>query len=232
MSGRMPSQQVQDLGLEKRGVPAKLDDEPSTKAPAQLANDESNNALGAVAIVDVPGAVLHAQNLSRLREMSDQRIVARILRVMGIVSALCPGDLQPRAKHRAIKIDGRTAQTESRDLIEDEIEVDRSECGHRASCEALHPVDDSSWRGDPRQTAEAAEHWITRHILQVLEPPRTHEEQADHNHHEARRAVVATERRRRERSAQPRGEFDTAQESADHLQARVRGEFLGAELDT
>jgi len=222
---------VQDLGLEKRGVPAKLDDEPSTKAPPQLANDVSNNVLGAVAIVDVPRAVLHAQDLSCLREMSDQRVVARILRVMGIVSPLCPGDLQPRAEHRAIKIDRRTAQTESRDLIEDEIEVHRSKCGHRASGEALHPVDHSPWRGNPRQAAEAAEHWITRHILQVLEPPRTHEKQADHNHHEPRRAVVATERRRSERFAQPCGEFDTAQESAHHLQTRVRGQFLGAKLD-
>jgi hypothetical protein len=50
-----PSEQMQDLGLEKRGVPAKLDGEPSTEAPAQLADDVSKNAWGAAAIVDVAG---------------------------------------------------------------------------------------------------------------------------------------------------------------------------------
>jgi hypothetical protein len=100
--------------LEKCGVAAKLDEQSATEATAQIADDLADHTCGAVRIVDVAGAILDPQDLSRLGEVSQQRVVARVLRVVRIVAAPRPGDLESSAQDRAIEIDGGPAKAQRR----------------------------------------------------------------------------------------------------------------------
>jgi hypothetical protein len=67
--------------------------------------------------VDVAGAVLETKNLPGLRQMREQRIIARVLGVMGVEAAHRPGDLAAGADHCAIEVDRQSAKIQSLDLF-------------------------------------------------------------------------------------------------------------------
>jgi hypothetical protein len=184
-----------------------------------------------VAIVDVTRAVFHPQELSGLRQVSEQRIVARILRVMGVIPSSRPGDLQSRAQDRAVEVDRCATQSERGNLIEHQTEVEPGERAYRASREALEPVHHASSRGDASELAEAREERIASDVLKVLEPTTADEKQSDHQHHQPLRSVVATLRTPFEGCADAPSELDAAQESRDDFETRVRRELLRAEFD-
>jgi hypothetical protein len=54
--------------------------------------------------------------LGGLREVSQQRVVTRVLAVMGIEAAHRPADLHARADHGAIEVDGHAPQVQSTHL--------------------------------------------------------------------------------------------------------------------
>ena len=164
--------------MEKCGVAAKLDEQRATEATAQIADDVADHTYGAVRIVDVAGAILDPQDLSRLGEVSQQRVVARVLRVVRIVAAPRPGDLESSAQDRAIEIDGGPAKAQSGDPLDDEIAVQTGQRGDGSSCEALEPVRHGASRRDAHQVAEAPEERIVGDILQMLQPPAADEKQS------------------------------------------------------
>ena len=96
----------------------------ATPAPADLFDQFAHEGFGALAVVDVAGAVLEPKNLTGLREMSEQRVIARVLGVMGVEAAHGPPDLAAGADHRAVDVNRQSAQSELLNLLIEQFTVD------------------------------------------------------------------------------------------------------------
>ncbi len=148
-----------------------------------------------------------------------------------IVAAPRPGDLESGAQDRTIEIDGGPAKTERSDLVDDEIAVEADERGDGLPREALEPVHHGSSRRNARQATEAPEERIVGDVLQMLQPPAADEKQSDHEQHQGPRTVITAERLRCKCFAHATSKLQAAKEPADHFQAGLRCQLLGAELD-
>src|SRR6266478_3546713 len=69
-------------------------------------------------------AVLEPKNLTGLREVSEQRVIARVLGVMGVEAAQSPRDLAAGADHGAVDVNRQSAQIELLNLLIEQFTVD------------------------------------------------------------------------------------------------------------
>jgi hypothetical protein len=106
-------EQLEQILLEKCGVHAEFERQRAPHAPADLIDQLAHEGLGALAVVNVARAVLEPKNLPGLREMCEQRVVARVLGVMGVEAAHGPGDLAAGADHSAVDINRQSSQIEA-----------------------------------------------------------------------------------------------------------------------
>jgi hypothetical protein len=74
--------------------------------------------------VAIAGAVLEPKNLPGLREVSEQRVVARVLGVMGIEAAHGPRELAAAADHSAVDVHRQSSQIELLNLLIEQFTVD------------------------------------------------------------------------------------------------------------
>src|SRR5690606_31630715 len=86
---------------------------------ATTLHDVSKKLCAAMRVVDVAATVLVGQHVARLRERCEDRIVARVLPVMGIEAALGALDLQTSRQYRAINVDGPAPPLRPLRLLDD-----------------------------------------------------------------------------------------------------------------
>ena len=179
--------------------------------------------------MDIAGAILEPEDVPGLGHVGDQRGVARILPMMGVEAAERPPHGRPRADDRAIHVNRQAWELESGQRLRHEVPVERDERGQRLLRELPHPVGHGATRGQPRQAAEARDQRIATEIAPVLQPSGADVEPRQQHQDDPVTAVVAPQPRAR--LAPPRAQVDPAQIAAEPLQAAVRGERLGHELD-
>ena len=138
----------------------------AASAPGARGSHRSTRArrLRTLAVVDVAGAVLEPKNLPGLREMCEQRVVARVLGVMGVEAAHGPGDLAAGADHGAVDVNRQSAQIELLNLLIEQLTVDPHQCAQRGLSELLEAVDDRAIAGNAGQTTEPREQRIAGHV--------------------------------------------------------------------
>ena len=150
--------------LEKCGVHAEFERQRAPQAPADLIDQLAHEGLGALAVMDVAGTVFEPQDLPGLREVRKQRVVARVLGVMGIEATHGPRDLAAGADHGAVDVDRQSAQIELLNLLIEQLTVDPHQCAQRGLSELLEPVDDRAIAGNAGETTEPREQRIARHV--------------------------------------------------------------------
>ena len=222
-------QQPQDVALEKGGVHPELQGEPTAERGPQAVDHLAQERAALLGIVHVARPILHAQDVARLGDVGQQRVVAGILPVMRVEAAEGPAHGGARAHDRAIDIDRQARQAEALDRVDDQIVIELDQRGQRGLRELPQPVADRAGRRDPRQPAEARDQGIPRDIAQMLKPPRTDVEQRQHEQRQPAAAVVPA--RRRTRGAQPTRQVVLPQVPAQQLQPAIRGQLLAHELD-
>ncbi len=120
--------------------------------------------------MDVAGAVLEPQDVARLGQMGEQRVVAGVLAMMRVEAPKRPGDARSGADHRAIDINGQPRELQPGDRLGDQVGVELDQRGERGGRELPEPVGDGARRRNARQPAEARDQWIAGEIAEVLQP--------------------------------------------------------------
>jgi hypothetical protein len=85
--------------------------------------------------------------------------------------------------------------------------------------------------GDPGQACESLDQRVVGQIAQVLKAAGADHEQRNHQQHQSACAVVASEPVATERLANPAMQPEQTEVPAQQLQATVRGQVLGDELN-
>ena len=177
----------------------------------------------------VAGPILHAQDVARLGDVGQQRVVAGIFPVMGVEATEGPAHGGAGAHDGAIDVDRQPRQGQALDRVSDEVVVELDQRGQGGLGELAQPVADGARRRDPRQAAEARDEGITGDIAQVLQPPGTDVEQRQDEQGETTSTVISP--RARTGGAQAARELTLPQVAAEQLQPAVRGQLLVHELD-
>ena len=92
----------------ERTVHAEFQPVASAKAPVNLLQQLSQEAEGSLAVMDVAGAVLRANDLSGLRLVGGDRIVAGDLSVMRVEAATRPAHLLPGRDDRTVDVESQS----------------------------------------------------------------------------------------------------------------------------
>jgi hypothetical protein len=220
---------VENPALEEGRVHAKLQRYASPEAAAQVVDQLPQEGHGLLGVVDVAGAVLQPEDMAGLSHMGEQRVVARVLPMMGVEPAERPADRGPGAHDRSIDVDGQAWQIQSGQCLRHEVAVEGHERDERLLGELAQPVGHGAAGGQPGQAAEARHERIAAEVAQVLQAPGPDVEQRQQHQSDPATPVVTAQPG--ERLAQPRAEVDLAQIASAQLQAAVRRERLGHELD-
>src|SRR6202171_1719517 len=83
-------EQLEEILLEKGRVHAEFQRQRAPQARANLADQFAYEALRALGVVDVAGAVLEPEDLAGLRQVGEQRVVTGVLGVMRVKAACSP----------------------------------------------------------------------------------------------------------------------------------------------
>ncbi len=148
---------------------------------------------------------------------------------MRVEPAERPADRGPGPHDRPINVDRQARQLQPGQGLGHEVPVQRDERGQRLLGELAQPVGHRATRGHARQAAEARDQRIATEIAEVLQASGPDIEQRQEHQGDPVTAVVAAQPR--ERLAQPRAQVHPAQIAPEQLQAAVRRERLGHELD-
>jgi hypothetical protein len=135
-------QELETGALAEGGVHAELHGERAAQARPQAVEELPEEGHGLLGVVDVARPVLEPQDVPGLGEMGDQRVVGRVLPVMGVEPAERPGDRRAGADDRAVDIDGEPRQLEPRDGLGDQVLVELHQRLQPLLGEALEPVAD------------------------------------------------------------------------------------------
>ena len=182
------------------------------------------------AVVDIPGPILHAQDVGGLGQVRQDRVVAGHLAVMRVEPAEGPLDLQPGRDHHAVHIDRPGAQAQRPHHAGDHRRVDLLQPVDRGHGEGLQPATHRARRRQDLHLTEAPDQRIIVEEGEVPQPPAAHHEQPDHQAHHRRRAEVAPAAGAGERLTNHGVEAGRAQVAAEQLQPGIRGECDIGEL--
>src|SRR2546427_8055025 len=188
--------------------------------------EERRRLLG---IVDVAGPVLEPQDVPGLRHVGQERVVTGILAGVGIEAAKGPADRGPGADDGAIDVEREARQLQTRQGIEHDLRVESKERPERGVNEPAPPIGDGARRRQPGEPTEAADERVADEILQMLDAPGPHVEQGEQQQAQPCPAVVTAHGGARPSQAGQQAE--AARIAAEQLQAAVRRELLGNELD-
>jgi hypothetical protein len=222
-------EQPEHGGLAEGGVHAEFQGDPPAELGAQVVDELAHEGDGLFGVVDVARPILEPQDVTRLGQVSQQRIVAGIFPMMRIEPAKGPGHRRASADHRAINVDGEPGQLQARHRFGHELLIQLNQRRQGGLRELLEPVTDGARARQPGQPAEPRDQRIPGDIAEVFQPPRADVEQGQNQQRHARRTVVAGETGAR--CPQPLGQADASRVAAQQLEAPVRGELLPHELD-
>src|SRR2546426_2169826 len=180
-------------------------------------------------VVDVARPVLEPQDVPGLRHVGQERVVTGILAVVGIEAAEGPADRGPGADDGAIDVEREARQLQTRQGIEHDLLVESKERPERVVTEPAQPIGDGARRRQPGEPTEAADERVADEILQMLDAPGPHVEQGEQQQAQPCPAVVTAHGGARPSQAGQQAE--AARIAAEQLQAAVRRELLGNELD-
>jgi len=203
--------------------------ERAAQARPQAVEELPQEGHGLLGVVDIARPVLEPQDLPGLGEMRHQRVVARVLPVMGVEPAERPGDRRAGADDRAVDIDGEPRQLEPRDGLGDQVLVELHQRLQPLLGEALEPVADGPGRRHLRQATEPRDERVAGEIAQVLQEAGARVEQGEDQQAQARPAVIPPEGRTR--STQPGGEIGPLHVAPQQFEAAEGRELLRDELD-
>jgi hypothetical protein len=201
----------------------------AAEAAAQVVDDLAQERHRLLGIMHVARAVLPLQDVAGLRHVSEQRVVARVLAVMGVEAPERPADRAPRADDRAIHVDRETRELQAGEVLAYEVAIERDEGREGLLRELAKPVAHCAARGQAGQAAEARDERIAGEITQMLQAPSADVEQRQDHQGQPRAAVITAQAR--EGLAQPRDHVDLPQIALQQLEAAVRSQRLGDELD-
>src|SRR6266568_411299 len=206
--GAVPGrEQPQDIALEKRRVHAELERERGAEPLADRHDHRAEERRRLLGVVDIPGPVLEPQDVAGLRHVSQERVVTGILAVVGIEAAKGPADRGAGADDGAVDVEREPGQAQPREGVEHDLLVEPDERPERLVSEPAQPIGDRARRREPGEPTEAANERIADEILQMLHAPGPDVEQGEQQQAEAARIA------------------------AEQLEAAVRRELLGNELD-
>ena len=97
----------------KRGIHAELHDDAPAESGAEVGDELPQKAHGLGGVVDIAGPVLQPQDVPGLREMSQERVVARVLPMVRVEAPEGPADRGAGADHGAIDVDGEARQRQA-----------------------------------------------------------------------------------------------------------------------
>ena len=124
--------QAEHGALAEGRVHAELQRQPAAERGPQPGDHLAQERGGLLGIMHIAGPILHPQDVARLGDMGEERIVAGILPVMGIEAAEGPAHGRPRAHHGAIDVDRQARQRQASDGLDDEIVVELDQRRQRA----------------------------------------------------------------------------------------------------
>src|SRR5215472_5557081 len=222
-------QEAQHVPLKEGRIHPELEGAAAAEGGPQALDHLTQEGNGLLGVMHVARPILHPQDVARLREVGQERVIAGIFPVMGIEAAKSPAHGGPRADHGAIEVNGQPRQGEPLDHIDDEIVVELDERGQGRLRELPQPVANGARAGDPSQATEAGEEGIAGDIAQVLQPPGADVEQREDEQGQVAGPVVAA--RVDTGGAQPPWHFVLSQVAAEQFQTTVRRQLLLDELD-
>ena len=177
----------------------------------------------------LPGRFFSRRMWPGLGEVGQQRIVARVLPMMGIEAAEGPADRRAGADHGAIDVDREPRQREPADRVRHDLVVQLTQRGQRRPRELPEPVAHRARRRNSRQAAEAAHQGIAGDVPQMLRSAAADVEERQDQQAEPGAAVVAPHRG--QRSAESAGQIDPLQIPTQQFQPTVGRQLLRHELD-
>ena len=145
--------------------------------------------------MDIARPILHAQDVRRLRQMRQDRVVAGHLPVMGIEPSEGALDLHAGRHHGAIDIDRQGPQGVARDHPCHHRGIQRLQRRHRAHREPLQPAADGPSGRHDAQAGEPPNHDVILHEHQMPQPSAAHDQQRQQQADQRHQAEVAPGRR-------------------------------------
>ena len=222
-------EQAENPALEEGGVHPELQGDAPPEPAAQVRDELAQKGHGLLGVVDIARAVLQPEDMAGLGHMGDQRVVARVLPMMGVEPPERPADRGPRADDRPVHINGQAGQVKAGQRLGHEVAVEGDERGEGLLGELAQPVRHGATGRQARQAAEAGHQRIAAEVAEVLQPSGADIEQRQQHQGNPVTAVVAAQSR--ECLAQPRAQVDPVQIPPEQLQPAVRRERLRHELD-
>ena len=141
--------------MEEGPVHAQLDRQPVTKAGAEILEENPEEPRGVVAVVNVPGSVPDPKDLAELGQVRRQRVVGRVLGMVGVEAPLRAVHLGAGAQDRPIEVDRQPGQTGTLDLVVHQVPDQLGEPLERRRGEGLQPGHHSAIRGGAVKPREA-----------------------------------------------------------------------------
>jgi hypothetical protein len=222
-------EQAQHIRLEKRGIHAEFEGQAPAQASADPVDQLAEECRGLLGVVHVARPILDPQDVARLRDVGEQRVVAAVLAMMWIEAAEGPRDGGAGAHDGAVDIEREPRHVQPGQGVEHDLLVEPHQRPQRLLREAPEPVAHRARRRHPGQPREAAHERVAHQILQMLQPTGADVRQGQEQQGQSRAAVVAAERRAC--GLQPARQPDSAHVPAQQFKAAVRRELLRDEHD-
>jgi len=184
-----------------------------------------------LSVMHIAGAVLHAQDMRGLRQVREDRVVARHLPVMRIEASTRAVDLQPGRHDDAVDIDRDRAQPQPRHDLRDHRRVHPLPPLDGRHGEGRQPPTDGPRSRHHAHLAEATEDRVIGRVREVAQAPPADHEQPDQQPHHRHGPKVAAQRRVHKRIAHHAIEVDATQVLLEQLEACVGRELNIAELE-
>jgi hypothetical protein len=118
----------------------------------------------------VAGTVLEPEDVAGLRDVGQQRIVARVLPMVRVEPTEGPADGGPSPDHGAANVDGDPGQVQAGKGLGHEITVERHKGRQGLLRELPEPVRHGAVGWQPGQAAEARDQRVASQEAEVLQP--------------------------------------------------------------
>ena len=110
--------------------------------------------------MDIPGAILHAEDVAGLGEMGRDQKVTRDLAMMGVITPECPLHRQPGGDDRAVDIDREPGQVQGPQGLTEELGLEVPQRILHGNGALAKPARERAIGGQYREAAEARDEWI------------------------------------------------------------------------
>ena len=181
-----------------------------------------------LAIVHVAWTILDPQDLTRLRFVGGDRIVARDLPMMGVEATLRPFDRLSGRDHRAIDIDRQASQSRLLQSLAHHLGVQPHQTRDVARRQLRQPPAHGSRRRQTAQPSEPGQDRIGLHVAKLPDPPTADHQKAEQQKQHRDRAEVGSRERVSDPPSNPVAKPPPLKVLPDQLQSGVRSDLLQA----